>query len=175
MRDSPSLDIIPALQAMGASIQAFDPEGHEARQMLTNVNFKDGPYEAIEGAHPVVIITEWDQFRALDLELGRELARVRDAHGGLAPLADLGGRNFYRGRGCDACRKAGYKGRMALYEIMVLDDDLRELVMQQASTAVLRAECRKRGMRTLRESGLLGIYEGQTTIDEVIRETMNDE
>jgi type IV pilus assembly protein PilB len=90
-------------------------------------------------------------------------------------LADLGGRNFYRGRGCDACRKAGYKGRMALYEIMVLDDDLRELVMQQASTAVLRAECRKRGMRTLRESGLLGIYEGQTTIDEVIRETMNDE
>jgi type IV pilus assembly protein PilB len=90
-------------------------------------------------------------------------------------LADLGGRNFYRGRGCDACRKAGYKGRMALYEIMVMDDDLRELVMQQASTAVLRAECRKRGMRTLRESGLLGIYEGQTTIDEVIRETMNDE
>jgi len=43
------------------------------------------------------------------------------------------------------------------------------------STAVLRAECRKRGMRTLRESGMLGIYEGQTTIDEVIRETMNEE
>jgi type IV pilus assembly protein PilB len=90
-------------------------------------------------------------------------------------LADLGGRNFYRGRGCDVCRKAGYKGRMALYEIMVMDDDLRELVMEQASTAVLRAECRKRGMRTLRESGMLGIYEGQTTIDEVIRETMNEE
>ncbi len=90
-------------------------------------------------------------------------------------LADLGGRQFARGLGCEACRKAGYKGRMALYEIMVMDDDLRELIMQQASTAVLRAECRKRGMRTLRESGLMAIYEGQTTIDEVIRETMNDD
>jgi len=68
MRDAPSLDIIPALQAMGATIQAFDPEGHEARQLLKDVDFKASPYEAVEGADAVVIITEWDQFRALDLD-----------------------------------------------------------------------------------------------------------
>jgi type IV pilus assembly protein PilB len=56
-----------------------------------------------------------------------------------------------------------------------LDDTTRELIMQQASTAVLRAEARKRGMRTLRESGLLAIYEGQSTIDEVVRETIVEE
>jgi type IV pilus assembly protein PilB len=61
---------------------------------------------------------------------------------------------------------------MAIFEIMRFDDELREMIMQQASTAVLRVEARKRGMRTLRESGLLGIYEGQTTIDEVVRETI---
>ncbi len=68
MRDAPSLDIIPALQAMGASIQAFDPEGHEARQLLRDVDFKTSAYDAVEGADAVVIITEWDQFRALDLD-----------------------------------------------------------------------------------------------------------
>ena len=53
------------------------------------------------------------------------------------------------------------------------DDELRDLVMQQASTAVLQTESRKRGMRTLRESGLLALYEGQTTIDEIVRETIS--
>lgn len=67
MRDAPSLDIIPALQAQGARVQAFDPQDHEARKMLADVDFKAGPYEAVEGADVVVIITEWDQFRALDL------------------------------------------------------------------------------------------------------------
>jgi len=69
MRDAPSLDIIPALQAQGATVQAFDPEGlHEARQLLRDVEFKDDPYGAVEGADALVIITEWDQFRALDLD-----------------------------------------------------------------------------------------------------------
>jgi|SRR5215217_85570 len=68
MRDAPSLDIVPALQAMGATVQAFDPEGHEARQMLRDVDFKGNAYDAVEGADAVVIITEWDQFRALDLD-----------------------------------------------------------------------------------------------------------
>jgi type IV pilus assembly protein PilB len=85
---------------------------------------------------------------------------------------DVEGRTFCRGRGCDKCNRTGYKGRMAIFEIMRFDDELREMIMQQASTAVLRVEARKRGMRTLRESGLLGIYEGQTTIDEVVRETI---
>jgi UDPglucose 6-dehydrogenase len=68
MREAPSLDIIPALTAAGAIVQAFDPEGHEARQLLSNVAFAAGPYEAAEGADAVVILTEWDQFRALDLD-----------------------------------------------------------------------------------------------------------
>jgi UDPglucose 6-dehydrogenase len=69
MRDSPSLDVAPALIAMGATVQAFDPEGmHEAAKLLDGVEFKDGPYDAVEGADAVVILTEWDQFRALDLD-----------------------------------------------------------------------------------------------------------
>ena len=61
------------------------------------------------------------------------------------------------------------------FEILVMDDKIRELVMQQVSTTVIRDAARRRGMRTLRESGLLAIYEGQTTIDEVVRETITDE
>jgi UDPglucose 6-dehydrogenase len=69
MRDAPSLDIVPALQAAGAKVQAFDPEGtHEARQLLRDVDFKDDPYDVAAGADVLVIITEWDQFRALDLD-----------------------------------------------------------------------------------------------------------
>jgi UDPglucose 6-dehydrogenase len=68
MRDAPSLDIVPALQAAGAAIQAFDPEGEEAKHMLKDVAFKADPYAVAEGADALVIITEWDQFRALDLD-----------------------------------------------------------------------------------------------------------
>jgi UDPglucose 6-dehydrogenase len=69
MRDAPSLAIIPALQAKGARVQAFDPEGtHEARMLLKDVSLKENPYDAAEGADVLVIITEWDQFRALDLD-----------------------------------------------------------------------------------------------------------
>ncbi|HEB60332.1 MAG TPA: pilus assembly protein PilB [Phycisphaeraceae bacterium] len=88
---------------------------------------------------------------------------------------DVQGRKFFRGRGCEACNKSGYKGRMALFEILVLDDALRELIMRNASTQVIRHEAKKRGMRSLRESGLMSIYEGQTTIDEVVRETIIEE
>jgi len=87
MRDAPSLDIIPALVAMGATIQAFDPEGHEARQMLRDVDFKPGPYEAVEGADLLLILTEWDQFRALDLTRVKSLMRS-------PVVVDL--RNIYR-------------------------------------------------------------------------------
>jgi UDPglucose 6-dehydrogenase len=87
MRAAPSLDIIPALQGRGAHIQAFDPEGHEARQLLRDVDFKPGPYEAAEDADCLLILTEWDQFRALDLERVKDLMR--------GPLVvDL--RNIYR-------------------------------------------------------------------------------
>jgi UDPglucose 6-dehydrogenase len=76
MRDAPSLDIVPALQAQGAKVQAFDPEGlHEARQLLRDVDFKDNPYDVADNADALVIITEWDQFRALDLDRIKRLMR----------------------------------------------------------------------------------------------------
>ena len=61
---------------MGAKVQAFDPAGHEARQLLKGVDFKAGPYEAIEGADAAVILTEWDQFRALDMDRVKQLMRA---------------------------------------------------------------------------------------------------
>jgi type IV pilus assembly protein PilB len=85
------------------------------------------------------------------------------------------GKQFFRGKGCEACHGSGYKGRSALFEIMAMDDGMRDLIMKSASTSVLREESRKRGMRTLRESGLLTIYDGLSTIDEVVRETMGEE
>ncbi len=88
---------------------------------------------------------------------------------------DVQGRTFFRGKGCSTCNNSGYRGRLALFEIMEFDDTLRELILSQASTAILRVEAQKRGMRSLRESGLLSIYDGQTTIDEVVRETILDE
>ena len=74
MRDAPSLDIIPLLQAAGATIRAFDPESmEEASHLLSDVMFCDGPYHALDGADAMVIITEWDQFRALDMERAKTL------------------------------------------------------------------------------------------------------
>ena len=87
---------------------------------------------------------------------------------------DLDGRQLYRGVGCDYCNQSGYKGRMGIFELMVLDDDLRTMIMQNASTQLLAAECRKRGMRTLRQSGLLALYDGLTSLDEIVRETIVD-
>ena len=88
---------------------------------------------------------------------------------------DLEGRQLYRGLGCDYCNHSGYKGRMGIFEVMTLDDDLRDMIMKQASSQLLRAEARKRGMRTLRQSGLMALYDGMTTIDEIVKETMIEE
>ena len=77
MRDAPALDIIPALQAAGARVKAFDPESmHEAEKMLSNVDFCDGPYHAIDGADAMVLITEWDQFRAIDFDRVKKLLKT---------------------------------------------------------------------------------------------------
>lgn len=92
---------------------------------------------------------------------------------GLTP-DDVQGKSFAYGKGCDYCQNTGYKGRMGLFETMVMNEDLRELVMQNASTNVLRNMAIKNGMRLLRESGLLAIYEGATTIEEVVKETVID-
>ena len=77
MRDSPSLDIVPALQAGGARVRAFDPAGmREAREVLAGVEYVDGPYQALEGADAVVLLTEWDEFRALDLGRMKSLLKT---------------------------------------------------------------------------------------------------
>jgi type IV pilus assembly protein PilB len=88
---------------------------------------------------------------------------------------DVAGKVFYYGKGCENCNNTGYKGRIGLYEIMLLDDDMRDMIIKHASTQVLRLEARKRGMRTLRSGGLLAIYDGITTIEEVVRETIMEE
>ena len=90
---------------------------------------------------------------------------------GLTPN-DVRGKKFCFGKGCQACNNTGYKGRMAIFEMMLLTDRVKELIMKSASTEQLRHIAREQGMRTLRESGLLGIFDGHTTIEEVVRETL---
>jgi type IV pilus assembly protein PilB len=83
----------------------------------------------------------------------------------------LAGREVWFGKGCKECFHTGYLGRTAITEIMVMDDDLRGLVLENASTAKVRELARRRGMRTLRESGLSAVARGATTIEEIMRET----
>ena len=77
----------------------------------------------------------------------------------------------YRGKGCMACSDTGYRGRTALYEVMLLNEEIQEAILKGASTAELRELARKQGMKTLRESGLEKIREGVTSFDEVARVT----
>src|SRR4051794_37157285 len=89
--------------------------------------------------------------------------------------AEAAQKKFYYGRGCDRCNNTGYKGRMGIYELLVMNEMLREMIMAETSLDEFRNACRKYGMKTLRESGLEAIHSGQTTIEEIIRETMLDE
>jgi len=90
---------------------------------------------------------------------------------GLQP-EDLGGKRFAYGKGCNNCNKTGYRGRTALFEIMTCTDEIRQLILEHGSTGQVRELAREQGMRTLRESGLLSIFDGITTIEEVVRETL---
>ncbi|KAF0244022.1 MAG: type IV pilus assembly protein [Planctomycetota bacterium] len=90
---------------------------------------------------------------------------------GLRP-ADVEGKRFMYGTGCNHCNNTGYKGRQAIFEIMLLTDRIKSLIMTQASTDEIRRTAREQGLKVLRESGLLAIYDGVTTIDEVVRETL---
>jgi len=92
---------------------------------------------------------------------------------GLTPW-DTRGKKFYYGRGCDECNNTGYRGRIAIFEIMMFNDEVRDLIMNQASTGVLRAAAQKAGMRLLRDNGLAAIYDGITTVDEVVKETISE-
>ncbi|MBV8127480.1 MAG: Flp pilus assembly complex ATPase component TadA [Planctomycetaceae bacterium] len=81
---------------------------------------------------------------------------------------------WFYGKGCEKCNNTGYKGRMGIYELALMNDNLREMVVAEVSLDEFRNACRKYGMRTLRESGLQAIHLGQTTIEEVVRETMTE-
>ena len=82
------------------------------------------------------------------------------------------GKTFFRGHGCDHCNNTGYKGRVAIFELMIMNDELRDLIMQQCSDDDLR-ECAKGfGMVSLRDAGMSFVFDGTTTAEEVIRETI---
>jgi len=98
-----------------------------------------------------------------DIEILRELDLAAD---------QVAGKQFAYGKGCKSCNGTGYRGRVALFEIMVVTDNIRNLVMDRAPNSQIRSMARAEGMRTLRESGLLVMFEGITTVEEIIRETM---
>ena len=88
---------------------------------------------------------------------------------------DVKGKKFHYGRGCSKCNGTGYRGRIGIFEIMIFTDEIRDLIMNQASTNVLRSAGLKNGMRLLRDNGLAAIYDGITTIDEIAKETMMED
>jgi type II secretory ATPase GspE/PulE/Tfp pilus assembly ATPase PilB-like protein len=79
----------------------------------------------------------------------------------------------YRGKGCDRCRKTGYAGRLGIYELLVMDDALRDMVTRNPDVNQLRKLCRERGLVSLRDDGLAKVMKGLTTVDEILRVTEN--
>ncbi|MGZ4966419.1 MAG: GspE/PulE family protein [Chthoniobacterales bacterium] len=84
---------------------------------------------------------------------------------------DIGEKNFFYGKGCEACNQTGYKGRKGIYELMKINDPIRELINERAPTVVLKQKAVELGMVTLRQDGLRSIFEGDTTIEEVLKYT----
>jgi len=89
---------------------------------------------------------------------------------GLSP-SDTGGKQFFTGAGCSACNNTGYKGRKGIYELLDVTDPLRDLITSKAPTLVLKQKALELGMTSLREDGLRNIYDGETTIEEVLKYT----
>jgi type IV pilus assembly protein PilB len=87
---------------------------------------------------------------------------------------DLKGKKFFRGSGCENCNNTGYKGRVGLFELMIMNNELRDMIMRNHSADDLRNAARKAGMVTLRDAGMAACYAGTTTAEEVIRETIID-
>ena len=85
--------------------------------------------------------------------------------------ADLGGKEFFYGAGCSSCHDTGYHGRRGIFELLTITDPVRELIDQSAATMVICQKAVEGGMKTIREDGLRGIYDGDTTVEEVLRYT----
>jgi type IV pilus assembly protein PilB len=77
----------------------------------------------------------------------------------------------FKGKGCDRCRKTGYAGRLGIYELLVMDDSLRDMVTRNPDVTHLRKLCRERGLVTLRQDGFNKVMNGLTTVDEILRVT----
>ncbi|MGI8430827.1 MAG: GspE/PulE family protein [Chthoniobacterales bacterium] len=84
---------------------------------------------------------------------------------------EIGERQFYYGAGCDRCNQTGYKGRIGIYELMKMNDPVRELINQRAPSVVLKQKSIELGMTTLRQDGIRSIFDGATTIEEVLKYT----
>ena len=84
------------------------------------------------------------------------------------------GRKFYQGAGCATCNNTGYKGRVGLFELMVLDDELRDMINDNCNTDDLRDKAKSKGMKILRDTGIDFIFDGTTTAEEIVRETVLD-
>jgi type IV pilus assembly protein PilB len=82
------------------------------------------------------------------------------------------GKKFYYGKGCSRCNNTGYRGRNGIFELVIMNDELRDMISVGSSTDQLRESCRQHGMTTLRESGMTALHKGITTIEEVVRETI---
>jgi type IV pilus assembly protein PilB len=106
--------------------------------------------------------TEFEPSRDMLMELNMRAEEVR-------------GKKFYYGKGCSRCNNTGHKGRCGIFELVLMNDELRDLVSSGASTDQLYAACKAQGMMTLRESGLAAIFSGLSTIEEVVRETILDD
>ncbi len=89
---------------------------------------------------------------------------------GLSPM-DIGDKTFYFGKGCEKCNNTGYKGRKGIYELLQVSDPIRDMINQRAPSVVLKQKAIELGMMTLRDDGLRSIYEGLTTIEEVLKYT----
>ncbi len=87
---------------------------------------------------------------------------------------EIASKKFYRGRGCDFCNNSGFKGRVGLFELLVMNDELRDMIMRNASTDDLRERAKAYGMVALRDAGLEAVYQGITTLEEIVRETVVD-
>jgi len=88
-----------------------------------------------------------------------------------AAADDIRSANLYYGEGCEVCHHTGYKGRMGIFEILMISDAMRVAVHAQASTGELRTIAIGEGMNTLRQAGLKAVLDGRTTLEEALRET----
>ena len=84
------------------------------------------------------------------------------------------GMKVYRGKGCDQCSQTGFRGRVGIYELLVIGDEIRELILQKVSSQIIREKARAMGMTTLREDGWDKVAKGITTVEEILRVTINE-